>query len=196
MPFVPNPSKFEGMESHDSLIELSGVINTLAVSILKIANGIRFLGSGPYCGLGELIIPSDGLTSSVMPEKRNPTLAEVVAQACFQVMGNHVTVTSAGAAGSFELNVAKPVIIYNVLQSIRVLSESVERFRETLVAGIEPNRGQLAKNVASSLLVTTSLNTTPGYDKVSRITQRARERGDAPKEATVALGFLTVEEYD
>lgn len=194
--FVPNPSKFEGMGSHDSLVELSGVLNTLAVSILKIANDLRFLGSGPYCGMGELIISSDGLTSSIMPGKRNPTLAEVVAQACFQVMGNHVTVTSAGAAGSFELNVAKPVIIYNVLQSIRVLSDSIERFREKLVVGIEPNEAQLAKNVASSLLVTTSLNTTLGYDKVSKITQRARENGETPKEATVALEFLTAEEYD
>lgn len=118
--FSPNPSKFEGMGAHDSLIEVSGALNGLAVSLLKIANDVRFLGSGPRCGLGELVIPHDGLTSSIMPGKRNPTIAEVVAQAAFQVIGNHATVTAAGASGNFELNVAKPVLIYNLLQSIRI----------------------------------------------------------------------------
>lgn len=194
--FVPNPSKFEGMGSHDSMVELSGALNTLAVSIIKIANDIRFLGSGPYCGLGELIIPSDGLTSSIMPGKRNPTLAEVVAQACFQVMGNNVTVMSAGAAGTFELNVAKPVIIYNVLQSIRILSDSIEGFHEKLVVGLEPDRERLAKNVASSLLVTTSLNNFLGYDKVAQITQKARATNKTPRETVLDLGLLTAKEYD
>lgn len=194
--FFPNPCKFEGMGSHDSLVELSGVLNTLAVSIVKIANDIRFLGSGPYCGLGEIIIPSDGLTSSIMPGKRNPTLAEVVAQACFQVMGNHVTITAAGAAGNFELNVAKPVIIYNILQSIRILSDSTERFREKLVLRIEPDEKRLKENVASSLLVTTSLNNVLGYDKVAQITRKAQGDRLSPKEAAIELGLLTAEEYE
>lgn len=194
--FVPNPSKFEGMGSHDSLVELSGALNTLAVSMLKIANDLRFLGSGPYCGLGELNIPSDGLSSSIMPGKRNPTLAEVLVQACFQVMGNHVTVSMAGGAGMFELNVAKPVIIYNILQSIKIMADSIESFRVKLVQDIQVNRERLAQNVASSLLVATSLNTVLGYDQVAKITQRAREEGITPRQATIHMGLLTGDEYD
>ena len=194
--FVPNPSKFEGMGSHDSMVELSGVLNTLAVSMLKIANDLRFLGSGPYCGLGELNIPSDGLSSSIMPGKRNPTLAEVLVQACFQVMGNHVTVTMAGGAGTFELNVAKPVIIYNVLQSVKIMADSIDSFRVKLVEGIQVNRDRLAQNVASSLLVATSLNTVLGYDQVAKITSRARDQGITPRQATLDLGLMTGDEYD
>ncbi|TDN20774.1 lyase family protein, partial [Lactobacillus crispatus] len=133
-------------------------------SLLKIANDIRLLGSGPRCGLGELLIPHDGLTSSIMPGKRNPTIAEVVAQAAFQVIGNHATVTAAGASGNFELNVAKPVLIYNVLQSIRVLADSARVFAKRLVRDLDVDHERLAANVANALLLATALNPVLGYD--------------------------------
>jgi fumarate hydratase class II len=194
--FTPNPSKFEGMGAHDTLVEVSGALNTLAVALLKIANDIRLLGSGPRCGLGELVIPHDGLTSSIMPGKRNPTIAEVVAQAAFQVIGNHATVTAAGASGNFELNVAKPVLIYNVLQSIRVLADSSRMFATRLVHDLEVDRDQLDLNVSSALLLATALNPILGYDKVAQITAKALQDVTSPREAAVALGFLTAEDYD
>lgn len=196
MAFSPNPSKFEGMAAHDALVEVSGALNGLAVSLLKIANDIRLLGSGPRCGLGELLIPHDGLTSSIMPGKRNPTIAEVVAQAAFQVIGNHATVTAAAASGSFELNVAKPVLIYNVLQSIRVLADSARVFATRLVRDLEVDRERLAANVANALLLATALNPVLGYDKVAQITAKAVTDGTTPRAAAVALGFLTGAQYD
>jgi fumarate hydratase class II len=194
--FSPNPSKFEGMAAHDALAEVSGALNVVAVSLLKIANDIRLLGSGPRCGLGELVVPHDGLTSSIMPGKRNPTLAEVLAQAAFQVAGNHVTITMACAAGTFELNVAKPVIVYNVLQSIRILADTSRIFSGRLVRDLAVDRARLAANVSNSLLLATSLNPVLGYDKVAQITARALEEGINPREAALALGFLSGEEYD
>lgn len=194
--FVPNESKFEGMAAHDALVEVAGALNVIAVSLLKIANDIRLLGSGPRCGFGELVIPHDGLTSSIMPGKRNPTLAEVLAQAAYQVAGNNVTVTMAGAAGTFELNVAKPVIIYNVLQSIRILSDSARVFSVHLVRDVAVDQARLAGNVSNALLIATSLNPVLGYDKVARITARALESDSTPREATLFLGFLSGEEYD
>jgi fumarate hydratase class II len=194
--FTPNPSKFEGMGAHDTLVEVSGTLNTLAVSLLKIANDIRFLGSGPRCGLGELVIPHDGLTSSIMPGKRNPTIAEVVAQAAFQVMGNNATVTAAGASGNFELNVAKPVLIYNVLQSIRVLADSSRVFGSRLVHDLDVDRQQLDRNVSNALLLATALNPVLGYDKVAQITAKALRDSTTPREAALALGFLSAEDYD
>ncbi|WP_295488457.1 class II fumarate hydratase [Pseudomonas sp. SC11] len=195
-PFTANPCAFEGMGTHDVFVEVSGVLNVLAVSLSKLANDIRLLGSGPRCGLGELIVPDDGLTSSIMPGKRNPTLAEVLAQACMQVMGNHTTVTVAGASSLFELNVAKPVIIHNVLQSISVLSESIVRFTEHLLLGLEVDRAVLARNVEGSLLLATALNPVLGYDQVARITRKAADEGLTPKQAAVALGLLTEQAYD
>jgi len=194
--FHPNPSKFEGMGAHDALVEVSGALNVVATSLAKIANDIRLLGSGPRCGLGELRIPDDGLSSSIMPGKRNPTIAEVVAQAAWQVMGNHTTITLAGTSGHFELNVAKPVLIYNLLQSIRVLADSARVFAERLVQGLEADAERLAANVDNALLLATALNPVLGYDRVARITREAMERGITPKAAAVALGFLTAEEYD
>lgn len=194
--FSPNPSKFEGMAAHDALVEVSGALNVVAISLVKIANDIRLLGSGPRCGLGELVIPHDGLTSSIMPGKRNPTLAEVLAQAAYQAAGNHVTVTMAAAAGAFELNVAKPVIIYNVLQSIRVLADASRIFSARLVKNLAVDRARLASYVSNSLLLTTSLNPVLGYDKVAQITARALEDGSSPREAALSLGFLSGEEYD
>jgi fumarate hydratase class II len=194
--FTPNPSKFEGMAAHDTLVEVSGALNVIAVSLLKIANDIRFLGSGPRCGLGELVIPHDGLTSSIMPGKRNPTVAEVVAQAAFQVMGNHATVSAAGASGTFELNVAKPVMIYNVLQSIRIIADSVTVFGDRLIHDVDINREQLNANVANALLLATALNPVLGYDKVAQITSEAMSRNITPREAAMALGLLTADQYD
>jgi fumarate hydratase class II len=194
--FSPNPSKFEGMAAHDALVEVSGALNTIAVSLLKIANDIRLLGSGPRCGLGELVIPHDGLTSSIMPGKRNPTVAEVVAQAAFQVIGNHATVSAAGASGNFELNVAKPVLIYNLLQSIRVLADSTRMFAVRLIRDLAVDRDRLDANVANALLLATALNPVLGYDKVAQITAMALADGITPRAAAIALGFLSGDDYD
>ena len=196
LPYAPAPSKFEAMAAHDELVALSGLLNVLAVSLIKIANDLRLLGSGPRCGLGELILPPDGLTSSIMPGKTNPTVAEIVLQAAFQVVGNHATITMAGASGSFELNVAKPVIAYNLLQSIRLMADTSERFALRMVDGIAVNAAQLAKNVASAILPATALNPVLGYDAVARITKRALEQDTTPREAAIELGLLTGEEYD
>jgi fumarate hydratase class II len=194
--FTPNPSKFEGMGAHDTLVEVSGALNTLAVALIKIANDIRLLGSGPRCGLGELLIPHDGLTSSIMPGKRNPTIAEVVAQAAFQAIGNHATVSAAGASGNFELNVAKPVLIYNLLQSIRVLSDSSRIFATRLVHDLKVDGEKLDRYVSDALLLATALNPVLGYEKVAQVTAKALRESTSPREATVALGFLSAEDYD
>ena len=194
--FTPGPSKFEGMGAHDTLVEISGHLNVLAVSLVKIANDIRLLGSGPRCGLGELIIPDDGLTSSIMPGKRNPTIGEVVVQAGLHVIGNHATVTAAGAAGTFELNVAKPVLIYNLLQSIRLLADAARVFAAKLIVGLDVDRKRLAANVEQALLLATALNPVLGYDRVAEITARALRDETTPRAASVALGFLSGEDYD
>ncbi|ASU39696.1 class II fumarate hydratase [Herbaspirillum sp. meg3] len=196
LPFQTHPNKLEGMAAHDTMVEVSGVLNTIATSLVKIANDIRLLGSGPRCGLGELIIPDDGLTSSIMPGKRNPTIAEVLIQACFQVMGNHQTVTLSGASGLFELNVAKPVIIYNVLQSIRILSNTCKTFSERVVAGLQVDAERLAKNVNDALLSVTVLNPVLGYDAVAQITALALRDRITPRAAALALGCIDAETYD
>ena len=194
--FSPAPSKFESMAAHDELVALSGILNTLAVSLIKMANDLRFLGSGPRCGLGEFTLPPDGLSSSIMPGKANPTVAEVVLQVAFQVVGNHATITMAGASGNFELNVAKPVIVYNLLQSIRLLSGAMETFASRFVAGVAVNERQTAANVAGSILPATALNPVLGYDAVAKITKKALAEGTTPREAAIALELLTGEEYD
>ncbi|MBK6615321.1 class II fumarate hydratase [Ottowia sp.] len=194
--FSPNASKFEGMAAHDALVEVSGALNVLATSLLKIANDLRWLGSGPRCGLGELKIPDDGLTSSIMPGKRNPTIAEVLAQACMQAMGNHVTITLANASGNFELNVAKPVLIANLLQSIRVLADAAGVLARRLVQGIAVDPARLAGNVENALLLATALNPHLGYDRVAKITAAALAQGMTPRAAAVSLGFLDEATYD
>lgn len=194
--FAPNPSKFEGMAAHDALVEVSGALNVLAVSLAKIANDIRWLGSGPRCGLGELVLPDDGLTSSIMPGKRNPTIAEALLQVCWQVTGNHATITAAGASGNFELNVAKPVLIYNLLQSIRLLADAANVFATRLVHGLEVDAARLAANVERSLLLATALNPVLGYDAVAKITAKAVADDVTPRQATIALGLLSGEEFD
>jgi fumarate hydratase class II len=195
-PFAPNPCKFEGMGTHDALVEVSGVLNVIAVSLTKLANDVRLLGSGPRCGFGELLIPDDGLTSSIMPGKRNPTIAEVLAQAAMQVIGNHSTITMAGASSLFELNVAKPVLISNLLQSIDVLSHSVTIFTEKLLKDLDLDREKLQSNIDHSLLIATALNPLLGYDVVAQITRKAAAEGVSPKAAALALGVITEQEYD
>jgi fumarate hydratase class II len=194
--FSPNASKFEGMAAHDAIVEVSGALTVLATSLLKIANDLRWLGSGPRCGLGELKIPHDGLTSSIMPGKRNPTVAEVLAQACMQTMGNHTTITIANGSGNFELNVAKPLLIANLLQSIRVLADATSVFVRRLVQGIEIEADRLAGNVKNALLLVTALNPILGYDKVAQITAVALERGITPRDAALFLGLLDEATYD
>lgn len=196
LPFRTHPHKLEGMASHDALVDVSGVLNTIATSLLKLANDIRLLGSGPRCGLGELIVPDDGLTSSIMPGKRNPTIAEVLVQACFQAMGNHQTVTLAGGSGLFELNVAKPVLIYNVLQSIRVLTDACRNFDERVVKGLQVDTTQLATNVENALLSVTALNPVLGYDAVARITALALREGITPRAAALSLDLIDANQYD
>jgi fumarate hydratase class II len=196
LPFHAAACKVEGMAAHDVLVEVSGVLNVIATSLLKLANDLRWLGSGPRCGLGELMIPDDGLTSSIMPGKRNPTIAEVAAQAAMQVMGNHVTITMAGASGNFELNVAKPLLIHNVLQSIRILADSTRVLARKLVAGLEANHGRLAANVEGALLAVTALNPVIGYDRAAQITRTAIARDITPRAAAIELGLLSGEDYD
>jgi fumarate hydratase class II len=196
LPFHAAACKVEGMAAHDVLVEVSGVLNVIATSLLKLANDLRWLGSGPRCGLGELMIPDDGLTSSIMPGKRNPTIAEVAAQAAMQVMGNHVTITMAGASGNFELNVAKPLLIHNVLQSIRILADSTRVLARKLVAGLEANHGRLAANVEGALLAVTALNPIIGYDRAAQITRTAIARDITPRAAAIELGLLSGEDYD
>ena len=194
--FSPNPSKFEGMAAHDALVEVSGALSVIATSLIKIANDIRLLGSGPRCGLGELVIPDDGLTSSIMPGKRNPTIAEALVQAAMRTLGNHTTIVMAGASGNFELNVAKPVLIHALLQSIRVLADASRVFGERLVEGLEVDRVRLADNVDNALLVVTVLNPVLGYDRVARITKKAVAEGITPRDAAIGLGFIAAEDYD
>jgi fumarate hydratase, class II len=196
LPFVSAPNKFEALASHDALVEASGAMNVLAVSLNKIANDIRWLGSGPRCGLGEIHLPENEPGSSIMPGKVNPTQAEAMTMVCAQVMGNHVTVTIAGAQGNFELNVFKPVIIYNLLQSIRLLADAAASFADNCVAGIEANRGRIDQLLHESLMLVTALNPRIGYDKAAKVAKKAHAEGTKLKEAALALGFLTAEQFD
>ena len=194
--FESAADKFEGLAAQDDAVELSGQLSALAVALTKIANDLRWMSSGPHCGLGELVMPEDGLTSSIMPGKRNPTIAEAMVQAGMQVAGNHVAVTLAGASGNFELNVAKPVLIHNVLQSIRLLADSANVVARRVIPHLQPNLAQLARNLDSPLLAATALNPVLGYDKAAAITRHAREHGISPREAAVQLGLLSAAEYD
>lgn len=194
--FRSSTCKVEGMAAHDALLELSGALNVIAASFIKIANDLRWMSSGPHCGIGELAMPEDGLTSSIMPGKRNPTIAEVMVQAGMQVAGNHVTVTMADASGNFELNVAKPVLIHNVLQSIRLLADSARVMAQRVIPGLEPVRERLARNLDSPLLAATALNPVLGYDKAAAITRHAREHQTSPRAAAIALGLLDGDAYD
>jgi len=196
LPFTPAPNKFEALAAHDSLVELSGALNVLAVSLMKIANDLRLLGSGPRCGIGELHLPENEPGSSIMPGKVNPTQSEALTMVCVQVMGNHVTISFAGASGHLELNVFKPVIIYNILQSIRLLADSSRSFNDNCVAGLSANQARIGELLERSLMLVTALNPHIGYDKAAKIAKRALAEGTTLREAGLALGFVTADEFD
>ncbi|WP_207476838.1 class II fumarate hydratase [Arenibaculum pallidiluteum] len=196
LPFRTAPNKFEALAAHDALVELHGQLNTVACSLMKIANDIRLLGSGPRCGIGEIALPENEPGSSIMPGKVNPTQSEAMTMVCAQVMGNQTAVSVAGAQGHFELNVFKPVIIYNVLQSIRLLADACRSFTDNAVVGIEPNRDRIARLLDESLMLVTALNPHIGYDAAAKIAKTAHREGRTLKEVGVALGLLTAEQFD
>jgi fumarate hydratase class II len=196
LPFVTAPNKFEALAAHDALVELSGALNVLAASCMKIANDIRFLGSGPRCGLGELILPANEPGSSIMPGKVNPTQSEALTMVAAQVMGNHVAVTVGGSNGHFELNVFKPVIIYNVLQSIRLLADATVSFADNCVAGIEANRSRIEALLHESLMLVTALNPHIGYDNAAKVAKTAYAENKTLKQVAVEMGLLTPEQFD
>lgn len=196
IPFITAENKFEALASHDAMVELSGALNVLAASLMKIANDIRLLGSGPRCGIGEIILPENEPGSSIMPGKVNPTQCEAMTMVCTQVMGNHMTVTIAGSQGHFELNVYKPVIIFNVLQSIRLLADSCRSLTDNCVAGIQADEKRIHKLVHESLMLVTALNPHIGYDNAAKIAKKAHAEGTSLKEAGIALGLLTAEQFD
>ncbi len=194
--FKTAPNKFEALAAHDALVELSGALNTLAVSLMKIANDIRLLGSGPRCGIGEISLPANEPGSSIMPGKVNPTQCEALTMVCAQVMGNHTTITVAGSQGHFELNVFKPVMIYNLLQSIRLITDGCNSFTDHCVKGITANKKKITQSLNDSLMLVTALNPHIGYDKASQIAKQAHKDGSSLKEAALKLRFLTSDEFD
>lgn len=196
LPFRTAPNKFEALAAHDALVETHGALKQLAVALNKIANDIRLLASGPRSGIGEIIIPSNEPGSSIMPGKVNPTQSEAVTMVCAQVMGNDVTVSIAGTQGHFELNVFKPVMAYNVLQSAQLLGDACVSFTEHCVEGIEPNQSRIKELLDNSLMLVTALNTKIGYYKAAEIAQTAHNNGTTLKEEAVNLGYVTAEDFD
>lgn len=194
--FVSAPNKFAALASHDAIVMASSAIKTLATSLMKIANDIRWLASGPRCGLGELILPENEPGSSIMPGKVNPTQCEALTMVCVQVMGNDVAISIAGSQGNFELNVFKPVMIHNLLHSIRILSDSCHSFTKYAIEGMEANREKIDQYVRDSLMLVTALNPVIGYDKAAKIAHKAYVEGSNLKDAALALGYLTSEEFD
>lgn len=194
--FQTAPNKFEALATKDAIVFLSGALNTLATSLMKIANDIRLLGSGPRCGLGELNLPANEPGSSIMPGKVNPTQSEALTMVCAQVMGNHTTITIAGSNGHFELNVFKPVIIYNALQSIQLLTDAMNSFVKNCLQGLTVNQNRLDAYVEQSLMLVTALNPHIGYDKAAKVAKKAFEEGVSLKMAAVALDYLTEKEFD
>jgi fumarate hydratase class II len=194
-PFVTANNKFELLATKDALVHLSGALNTLAVTLMKIGNDVRMLGSGPRCGLGELSLPENEPGSSIMPGKVNPTQAEAITMVCAQVMGNHMAITIGGATGHFELNVFKPMIIKNVLQSTRLLGDACESFNVNCVAGIQANRDNISKLLNESLMLVTALNPHIGYDKAAAIAKKAHKEGTTLKQAALDLGHVTEEQF-
>ena len=195
-PFVTAPNKFESLAAHDAIVEASGALNVLACSLTKIANDIRFLGSGPRCGLGELALPENEPGSSIMPGKVNPTQCEAMTMVCAQVMGNNTTITIAGASGHFELNVFKPVLIRNLLHSISILSDAVTSFNINCVAGIIPDEKRINALLNESLMLVTALNPKIGYDNAAKCAKKAHKEGTSLKQAAVSLDLLTAEQFD
>ena len=196
LPFVSAPNKFAALAAHDAVVHASGALRTLAVSLMKIANDVRWLASGPRAGLGELVLPENEPGSSIMPGKVNPTQSEALTMVCTQVLGNDVTVGLAGSQGNFELNVFKPVMIFNVLHSVTLLTDSVTNFRRFAVEGVEANTERIAEHVANSLMVVTALTPHLGYDKAGEIAKHAHRHRTTLRDAAVALGHLSAEEFD
>jgi len=195
LPFVTAENKFEALAAHDAMVEVSGVLNTIATSLMKIASDIRLLGSGPRCGIGEIILPENEPGSSIMPGKVNPTQCEAMTMVCAQVMGNHVTVTIAGSNGHFELNVFKPVIIFNVLQSIRLLADASRSLTDNCIVGIEADERRISKLLNESLMLVTALNPHIGYDNAAKIAKKAHHEGISLLEAGKELGLMTEEQF-
>ncbi|MFT4526475.1 MAG: fumarate hydratase class II [Granulosicoccus sp.] len=196
LPFVSAENKFEALAAHDALVETHGALKQLAVSLNKIANDIRMMASGPRSGIGELIIPANEPGSSIMPGKVNPTQCEAITMVCAQVIGNDMAVTVAGTQGHYELNVFKPVMAYNVLQSARLIGDACVSFEEHCASGIEPNHPRIQELVNNSLMLVTALNTKIGYYKAAEIAGKAHDEGTTLKESALSLGYLTEEEYD
>jgi fumarate hydratase class II len=196
LPFVTGTNKFEGLAAHDAIVEAHGALKTLAVSLMKIGNDIRMLASGPRCGIGEIIIPANEPGSSIMPGKVNPTQAEALTMVCGQVMGNDVAINVGGSNGHFELNVFKPMMIKNFLESARLLGDACRSFNVNCAVGIEPNHERIKQNLNNSLMLVTALNTHIGYEKAAEIAKKAHKEGSTLKEAALGLGYLTEEEFD
>ena len=195
-PFVTAPNKFESLAGHDAIVASHGALKTLAVSLMKIANDIRLLGSGPRCGIGELLLPENEPGSSIMPGKVNPTQAEALTMVCAQVMGNDVTINIGGANGHFELNVFKPVIIYNFLESARLLGDAASSFKNNCVEGMEPNYENIEKYLQQSLMLVTALNPHIGYEQAARIAKKAHQENKTLKQAALDLKLVSNEQFD
>jgi fumarate hydratase class II len=194
--FVTAPNKFEALASHDGLVSAHGALKTLAASLTKIANDVRWLASGPRSGIGEITIPENEPGSSIMPGKVNPTQSEAVTMLAAQVMGNDVAINIGGMSGNFELNVFKPMIIHNFMQSCRLIADGCESFREHCVVGIEPSPERIRRNLEESLMLVTALNPHIGYDKAARIAKTAHKTGKTLKDTAVELGLVTAEQFD
>jgi fumarate hydratase class II len=194
--FITAENKFAQLAAHDAVVATSGALNTLAVSLMKIANDIRWLGSGPRCGLGELALPANEPGSSIMPGKVNPTQAEAMTMVCCQVMGNHTAITVGGSQGNFELNVYKPMMIHNLLHSIRLLTDACRSMREKCVEGLEPVEENIASHLENSLMLVTALNNQIGYDKAAKIAKNAHQKGLTLRQSALELEYLTNEEFD
>ncbi|EFC6756803.1 class II fumarate hydratase [Escherichia coli] len=195
-PFVTAPNKFEALATCDALVQAHGALKGLAASLMKIANDVRWLASGPRCGIGEISIPENEPGSSIMPGKVNPTQCEALTMLCCQVMGNDVAINMGGASGNFELNVFRPMVIHNFLQSVRLLADGMESFNKHCAVGIEPNRERINQLLNESLMLVTALNTHIGYDKAAEIAKKAHKEGLTLKAAALALGYLSEAEFD
>jgi fumarate hydratase class II len=196
LPFVTAPNKFESLAAHDALVFAHGALKTLACCLMKIANDVRWLASGPRCGIGEITIPENEPGSSIMPGKVNPTQSEALTMLCAQVLGNDVAVNLGGASGNFELNVCKPLIAHNFFHSARLLADGCESFREHCAQGIEPDRARIAQHLGDSLMLVTALNPHIGYDKAAQIAKKAHKEHTTLKQAAVALGTVTADQFD
>jgi len=196
MPFITAPNKFESLSAHDAIVEASGALKRLAVSLMKIGNDIRLVGSGPRCGIGELNLPANEPGSSIMPGKVNPTQVEALTMVCAQVMGNDMAITVAGSNGQFQLNVFKPVMIYNFLMSARLLGDACVSFNDNCATGIEPNLVNIQKNLENSLMLVTALNTHIGYENAAKIAKKAHTEGLTLRQAALGLGLVTEDEFN